>query len=202
MILLFDSTALIAWGGILIIAILIFAETGLLLGLIVPGGETLVFTSGILLSAGSLDIQVFSFLLILVGAGFLGDLSGYYLGRRYGRRLFTRRDTWYFKKSYVAAAEKFFKKYRKRSIVFGKFLPVIRPFVPLISGISKTRFPFFMLLSIISVLLYMSMFLLAGYYLGLQFPVIKEYIGWILPISIIVVLIPVIIQIRKNKTVQ
>ncbi len=199
MILLFDSSGLIAWGGIAIIAVLIFAETGLLLGLIIPGGETLVFTSGLLVSAGALDIQVLYLLLILAGAGFVGDLSGYYIGKKYGRQLFEKRDTWYFKKQYVQMAEQFLKKYKKRSIVFGKFLPVIRPFTPLISGLSRTPLPFFMLISLAAVLIYMSTFLLAGYYLGNQFPAIKNYIGWILPISIVVVLIPVIIQVRRNR---
>lgn len=199
MALLFNSSGLIAWGGIFIIAVLIFAETGLLLGLIIPGGETLIFTSGILVSAGSLDINISLLLLLLIGAGYCGDCSGYYIGNRFGARLYHKEDTWYFKKKYLMMAEDFFKKRKRTAILFGKFLPVMRPFSPLMSGMIHLKLSWFLLVSLLSVSVYMTTFLLAGYYLGNQFPQIKNYLGWILPISILVLLIPVFLQVRKNK---
>ena len=77
--LVFQTTNIIAWGGVAIILILVFAETGLLLGLVIPGGETLVFTSGVLVSAGVLDISIGIFFILMVLAGFLGDSAGYYI---------------------------------------------------------------------------------------------------------------------------
>jgi len=195
----FNSTGLIAWGGVFIIAVLVFAETGLLLGLVIPGGETLVFTAGLLVSTQSLDISITLLLLILVAASIAGDTSGYFIGKRFGRKLYTKRDTWYFKKKYLQMAEAFMKKHKRSAIVFGKFLPVIRPFSPVISGTTGLKAHQFFPLSVLASILYMCSFALVGYYLGNRFPVIKEYLWIILPISIIVALVPVVVQIRKYK---
>ena len=97
-------------------------------------------------------------------------------------------------------AETFFKKNKRAGIVFGKFLPVIRPFSPVISGTTGIPFPQFFPLTLLASALYMSCFILAGYFLGSRFPIIKEYLWLILPISIILALIPVIFQVRKYKT--
>jgi membrane-associated protein len=202
MVLLFQSADVIEWGGILIIAILIFAETGLLLGLVVPGGETLVFTSGLLVSTGTLNINIILLLIILIICSLAGDTSGFYIGRNFGQKLHKKKDTWYFKKKYLHLTEDFIKKHRKRSIILGKFLPIIRPFMPFISGSTRIKPLSFLSLSLLASVLYMSAFLLAGYFLGSQFPAIKKYMGWIIPISIIVALIPVVQQLRKVKTVS
>lgn len=198
-ILAFETTGLIAWGGVLIIAVFVFAETGLLLGLVIPGGETLVFTAGLLVSTQSLDISITLLLIILIAASVAGDVSGYYIGRRFGRKLYQKEDTWYFKKKYLYMAEAFFKKHKRPAIVFGKFLPVIRPFSPVISGTTGIQPQHFFPLSILASVLYMSSFALVGYFLGNRFPIIKEYLWLILPISIIIALIPVVIQVRKYK---
>jgi membrane-associated protein len=197
--LLFKNVELIQWGGLLIIAALIFAETGLLLGLVVPGGETLVFTAGLLVSTNTLDVSIVVLLLILIASGLAGDISGYFIGSRFGRKLYKKKDTWYFKQQYLHMAESFIKKHKKTSIIAGKFFPIIRPFTPVISGTTYGNFASFVSLSAVSVIFYMSLFSLAGYFLGQVFPQLQQYIGWILPISIVVTLIPVILQVRKNK---
>lgn len=186
-----DTTSLIEWGGFLLIVTLVFIETGLLVGLVVPGGETLVFTAGLLMSTGALKVSIAVLLASLVLAGIAGDTSGYFIGKRFGARLFHRQDTWYFKKKYLYLAADYFEKHRKASsLVFGKFLPIIRPFSPVIAGTTKLDFPSFALLTVVASVLYMGAFALTGYFLGSQFPIIREYLGWILPISIVVALVP------------
>lgn len=199
MVLLFETAGIIEWGGFLIIAMLVFAETGLLLGLVIPGGETLLFTAGLLASSQTLDVSVTALLPVLIGAGLTGDVSGYFIGKKYSRRLYHKKDTWYFKKKYVHLAEDFLKKHSRPALIFGKFLPVIRPFCPVISGATRLPFPFFITLSVAACVLYMSTFILAGYFLGNRFPVIKDYLGWILPASIILSLVPVLLQARKQS---
>ncbi|WP_162056111.1 DedA family protein [Pontibacter pamirensis] len=194
-----DTTSLIEWGGFLLIVALVFIETGMLVGLVVPGGETLVFTAGLLVSTGSLRVSIAVLLASLVLAGIAGDTSGYFIGQRFGTRLFHKQDTWYFKKKYLHLAADYFEKHRKASLVFGKFLPIIRPFSPVIAGTTNLGFPSFAALTVVASILYMCTFGLTGYFLGSQFPVIREYLGWILPISIMVALVPVIRQIRKNS---
>ncbi|MBC5773710.1 VTT domain-containing protein [Pontibacter sp. KCTC 32443] len=195
-----DTTSIIEWGGFLIIAILIFAETGLLIGLVIPGGETLVFTAGLLVSTDSLGVSVAILLFSLILAGIVGDTSGYFIGKKFGRKLYDKEDTWYFKKKYLHMAADYFDKHRKAAIIFGKYLPIIRPFSPVISGTTNMKFSVFMFLTIVASILYMSTYVLAGYFLGTQFPIIKEYLGWIVPISIVVALIPVFKQFRKAKS--
>ncbi|RAU82893.1 DedA family protein [Pontibacter arcticus] len=194
-----DTTSLIEWGGFLLIVILIFAETGLLIGLVVPGGETLVFTAGLLVSTGTLKIPLAVLLVALIIASIIGDSSGYYIGKKFGKKLYNKEDTWYFKKKYLHLATDYFSKHSKAAIIFGKFLPIIRPFSPVVSGTTDIKFTNFMFLTVTASILYMCTFALAGYLLGSQFPAIKDYLGWILPISIIVALIPVIKQVRKAK---
>ncbi|MFD2999675.1 DedA family protein [Pontibacter toksunensis] len=194
-----DTASLIEWGGFLLIVALVFIETGLLVGLVVPGGETLVFTAGLLVSTGALKVSIAVLLASLILAGIAGDTSGYFIGRRFGTRLFHKEDTWYFRKKYLRLATDYFGKHRKASLVLGKFLPIIRPFSPVIAGTTNMKFASFALLTLVASLLYMGAFALTGYFLGRQFPVIREYLGWILPISIAVALVPIVRQIRKDS---
>ncbi|MBB1284388.1 DedA family protein [Flavisolibacter sp. BT320] len=197
--LLFQTNNLIEWGGLLLIIILIFAETGLLLGLIVPGGETLVFTSGLLVSTGTLNISIGLFFLLLALAAMAGDSTGYYIGRRFGKNLYKKKDTWYFKKEYLEMAHDYIERHKKTSIIAGKFFPVVRPFTPVIAGATRMPRRNFYALTLLAVLVYLGLFLFSGYFLGNKFPEIKNYLGYILPASVIILLIPVFLQIRKNK---
>lgn len=197
--LLFQTKNLIEWGGLLLIILLIFAETGLLLGLIVPGGETLVFTSGLLVSTGTLDVSIGVFFLLLAMAAMAGDSTGYYIGRRFGKKLYQKKDTWYFKKAYLEMAHDYIERHKKTSIIAGKFFPVVRPFTPVIAGITRMPRGNFYALTLLAVMVYLGLFLFSGYFLGNRFPEIKNYLGYILPASVIILLIPVFLQIRKNK---
>jgi membrane-associated protein len=197
--LLFNTQNIIQWGGIALIVFLVYAETGLLLGLIIPGGETLIFSSGLFVSTGVLQINIILFLALLFVAGIAGDFSGYTIARRYGTKLYKKEDTWYFKKKYLALVEDYFNRHKKMAVLIGKFMPVIRPFIPVVAGITKMKKAQFFPLAISATIVYISFFLLSGYFLGNQFPEIKNYLGYILPASILVLLIPVLLQIRKNK---
>ena len=196
---LISSQQLIEWGGFIIIAVFLFAETGLLLGLVVPGGETLLFTSGLLVSTDTLQTPLLVLLPSLIIIGIFGDISGYYIGKKFGKILYDKKDTWYFKKKYLHMTEDYYKKNKKSAILIGKFLPIIRPFNPVICGTTGMSFHVFILLSITATSLYVSAFILTGYFLGEQFPFIQNYLGWIIPISIVIALIPVVIQIKKKK---
>lgn len=200
--LLIDTSGLIAWGGFLIIIAFVFAETGLLLGLVVPGGETLLFTSGLLVSTQSLNVDIFTLVIAIVLAAIAGDISGFFIGKRFKKRLFNKEDTWYFKKKYLNLAASYVNKHKKSALIFGKFLPVIRPFSPVITGTTTMPFSAFVPISIFAVILYVCSFTLTGYLLGSQFPEIKNYLGYILPVSVLIALVPVVTQIRKSGKSQ
>ncbi|HEY0897507.1 MAG TPA: DedA family protein [Sphingobacteriaceae bacterium] len=199
MLLLIETSELIEWGGFLLIVAFVFAETGLLLGLVVPGGETLLFTSGLLVSTRTLQVDIVTLVLCIIVAAIAGDISGFYIGRNFKDRLYRKKDTWYFKKKYLTLAEDYIEKHRKGALIIGKFMPVIRPFSPVITGTTSMPSHTFIPISLVASVLYVSVFTLAGYLLGSEYPAIKNYIAYILPISIIVALIPVIMQIRKQS---
>lgn len=194
-----DTQGIIEWGGLLIIALLIFSETGFLLGLAIPGGETLVFTAGILQSTGTLSVSITMLVIVLIGTAILGDISGYFIGRKFEDRLNNKKDTWYFKHKYIDIARDYLHRHPNMALVAGKFLPVIRPFSPVVSGITAMHFSRFITFTTIASTLYISTFALAGYFLGRRFPIIKDYIGYILPISIAVAILIIYIQARKHK---
>lgn len=194
-----DTSKLIEWGGLAIIIFLVFAETGLLIGLLLPAGETLIFTSGVLASTQTIHIHIAPLLSILILAGLAGDITGYYIGKKLGKKLYENNSKWYIKKKYVMVAERIVLGNKHTSIIFGKFLPVVRPFVPAISGVTGMRTSVFLALTIISCLVFMSTFALGGYFLGIKFPAIKDYIGWILPISIVIACTAIYFQVRKLK---
>ncbi len=198
MLLLIENSGLIEWGGLFIILAFVFLETGLLLGIIVPGGETLLFTAGLLVSTRTLQTDIGTLFIGIILAAIAGDISGYYIGRRFKNRLHKKKDTWYFKKKYLHLAEDYIHKHKKGALILGKFLPIIRPFTPVITGTTAMPFSIFFPLSLVAILLYASAFTLTGFLLGSQFPQIKDYLGYILPVSILVALVPVIKEFRKN----
>ncbi|HEY8402070.1 MAG TPA: DedA family protein [Cytophagaceae bacterium] len=193
------SESILEWGGITILIILTYLETGLFLGLLIPGGETMVFTAGLLIGAESLQTSVAILIPGLILAGLAGDFTGYYLGKKFGKKLYQKKDTWYFKKKYLKRTETYYCNHEIIGIVAGKFIPFLRPFTPLVCGIIGVDLKKFFLLSFIAVILYVNLFLFMGYYLVQLFPFIKDYISYIIPIIIFIALIPFIITIIKEK---
>jgi membrane-associated protein len=194
-----ETSGLIEWGGFLIIVAFVFAETGLLLGLVVPGGETLLFTAGLLVSTRTLHVDIVTLMIAIILAAIAGDICGFFIGKKFKKRIYEKEDTWYFKKKYLIMAEEYIIKHKKSALIFGKFLPVIRPFSPVITGTTAMPFRAFISMSGVAVILYVSAFTLTGYLLGSQFPWIKDYLGFILPVSIMIALVPVIIQVRNSR---
>lgn len=181
---------IIKWGGTAIIAVMVYIETATLIGLIVPGGETLLFTAGLLCGTDTLSISLAALIGVLIGASLLGDITGYYVGAKLGKKLHKKEDTWYFKRKYLERAENFYKDKGKWSLVLGRFLPIIRTFNPAFSGSIKMPKGKFILYIGIGAIFFTGVVVSAGYYLGKQFPWIKEYLGWILLGIVILVLIP------------
>lgn len=170
---------IIEWGGAVIIILLVFIETGFLLGLIVPGGETLLFSAGLLASVDSLNLPLWALILLLIISAFAGDCTGYWLGKKLGKKLHKKKDSLLFKKKYLIKAEDFYKRHQKRALILGRFLPIIRTFNPLLAGSSNMSINFFILLTGIGCALYISTLVMAGYLLGNVFPELGEYIEYI-----------------------
>ncbi|QCK16622.1 DedA family protein [Mangrovivirga cuniculi] len=186
-------------GGLAIVIALTYVETGFLIGLVVPGGETLIFTTGVLASTGVFDISVYWIIPILIVSACLGDMTGYLIGRKLGPRLYKMNDRWYFKKRYLRKAEEFYQDKGAMALILGRFVPVIRTMNPLLSGAGKIRTKYFFLYVIIGVTIYIVALVLLGYFLGGQFPSIQDYLGYILPGLVLLLIAPVVIKYYRSK---
>lgn len=195
------DTAWLEWGGTTLIAALVFIETGFLLGLIVPGGETLLFTAGLLTGVRTLSLPVLALIGVLVLAAVLGDLTGYLIGRKLGDRLHQLPDSFLFKRRYLEQSDAFYQKHPRRALLVGRFLPIIRTFNPLLAASSGMPLPRFLLLTSTSCVAYVSVLVLAGYWMGQQFPQVGQYVEYIfLGVVLLVIGTLVVQRLREPKT--
>jgi len=198
-ILLLD-TAWIEWGGTTLIAALVFIETGFLLGLIIPGGETLLFTAGLLTGVRTLHLPVLALIGILIIAAVAGDMTGYLIGRKLGDRLRHQPDSFLFKRRYLEQSDAFYRKHPRRALLLGRFLPIIRTFNPLLAANSGMPWPRFLFLTATSCVAYISILVLAGYWLGQRFPQIGQYVEYIfLGVVVLVIGTLVVQRLREPK---
>lgn len=161
----------------------IFAETGLFLGFFLPG-DSLLFVAGLLASDGFLSLPL---LLIIVFTGaVLGNVFGYIFGRRVGPALFKKEDSILFKKSHALKAAEFFNLYGGKTIIFARFVPIVRTFAPILAGVGKMSFKEFLLFNVIGAFLWSFGLLIGGFFLGKVVPDVDQYI---LPIVVIVVFV-------------
>ena len=191
---------MIRYGGLALICAIIFIETGLLLGLVIPGGDSFLFTAGLLCATQVLPTSIFLLIPLLIVSGVLGDLLGYTIGKKLGRKLYSRPDTWIFKKKHLHKAEDFYKRKGKTAIIAGKFLSVVRTFNPLISGATAMPMGTYLAITSIGTALWICALVLTGYFIGLKFPWLKDYIQYIIPGIILVSITPLLIKFFRKKS--
>lgn len=193
-----DPTNLIASFGMLGIFLIVFAESGLLIGFFLPG-DSLLFTAGLLASQGKFGL---SFPLLLVGcfvAAFAGDQVGYTFGKRVGPALFRKPDSKLFKQEYVHRTELFFKKHGPKTIVLARFVPVVRTFAPIVAGIGKMHRKTFVVYNLVGALLWAVGVTSLGYILGSTIPGIDRYLLPIIAVIIVVSALPPTIEFLKMR---
>lgn len=189
-----------SWIGV---ALIIFAESGLLIGFFLPG-DTLLFTTGLLVQADKIAIDINVLVLILFLAAVLGDSVGYAFGNRVGRKLYNRPNSRLFKKTHLEAAEKFYKKYGGKTILLARFVPAIRTFAPIVAGASKMNYRTFLFFNLIGAFLWAVCITYLGYLLGSQFERMGLEIDHILLPTIAIILLvsisPAIIHLLRNPS--
>jgi membrane-associated protein len=163
------SHVITGWWGYALLAGIVFAESGLLVGLFLPG-DSLLFTVGVVAGAGELDIVQICALLVVFSV--LGDQSGYLLGRRTGPRIFVRPDSLLFKHEYVIRTSQFYQKHGGKTLIYAKFVPIVRTFAPFMAGVGRMQYKRFLSFNVIGGLGWVLSMTLAGYFLG-AIPVIR-----------------------------
>lgn len=180
-----------------ILFLVIFCETGLVVTPFLPG-DSLLFAIGAL-SATSPHFNIWIFLPLLMGASILGDTTNYWIGRKYGRRLFETDHQFsrFFKKKHLDDTEDFYKKRGPMAVTLARFFPIIRTFAPFVAGLTAMRYSLFMTLSILGSVAWISLFLLMGYFFG-QVPFIKENFTVLVMGIIFVSLAPLFVRFFQN----
>jgi len=196
LLIIFDPESLISRGGLLIVFLLVYASTGLFFCFFIPSGA-LLFTSGIYTATGDLQYDIFSVSSLLILASVLGNLTGYWFGRKTGPLLYSRKDSRFFKKQHLKTAETFYNKYGWLALTVGLYLPIIRTFASIIAGIVRLNFHRFILLTITGSVVWILSFVLAGYFIGSR-PFLKPWLNYIVIGFILIVTIPLIIWMIKE----
>jgi membrane-associated protein len=151
--------------GVIGIMAIIFAESGLMVGFILPG-DSLLFPVGFLTQQGVLDINIHLLVFLLFLAAVAGDQIGYWFGRKVGRKLFNKKDSILFHHSYLERAERFYEKYGVATVIISRFLPVVRSFAPVVAGIGHMPYKIYLFFDILGGALWISSITYLGYYGG------------------------------------
>ena len=188
--------------SILGVAFVIFAVSGLLIGFFLPG-DSLLFTTGFLISTGVVDFNIHLTVLILFLAAVAGDSVGYAFGRRAGPRVFNKPDARLFRQEYVQQAQAFYDKHGGKTVILARFVPIVRTFAPIVAGIAKMNYREFLAFNIIGALIWAAGITYAGFGLGRWFKHLGIEIDHIiLPIVagiIVVSILPPAIHILSDK---
>lgn len=189
---------LIVHAGLWSIFAIIFAESGLLIGFFLPG-DTLLFTAGFLAASG-----YFSIWYLIIGgiiAAVVGDNVGYQIGRKFGPRIFSREESFFFHKDHVEKAKSFYAKHGPLTIVLARFVPVVRTFAPVLAGVGHMNYATFFFYNILGGVIWIVSMSLLGYFLGEVIPNIDKYV---LPVILSAVVLSIVIPpvaglLRKKR---
>jgi membrane-associated protein len=189
------STVLSGWLGYAMLTGIVFAETGLLVGFVLPG-DSLLFTIGVVAGAGQLNLAVI--MLLLACACLVGDWCGYLLGRRAGPAIFNRPDSRFFKQEHLQRTHAFYEKHGGKTIIYAKFVPIIRTFAPFVAGVANMRYPRFLSFDIFGATGWVFSMTILGYWLG-GIALVRRHFEKFILLIIFVSLLPVITHALRAR---
>lgn len=182
---------------LLVVAAIIFAESGLLFGFFLPG-DSLLFSAGLVVAlAGRPNLALL--ILIVFVAAVLGDQVGYMFGNKVGPSIFKRPDSRFFKQENVIKSHEFFEKHGPKALILARFIPIVRTFTPILAGVSNMRYRTFVTFNVVGGAIWSVLGILLGYGLGKRFPELETYITPIIIFIIFLSLIPVFIEVFKSR---
>ena len=173
-----DSKEIIS-AGLWAVTLVVYAENGLFFAFFLPG-DYLLFLTGIFVGTKVVTFTIITVMLYLFLAAVLGSFTGFLFGRFFGSNLENRPDRWYFKKKHVESTHDFFEKYGNQALIISRFLPYIRTFAPILAGISRMNYPKYFFLNITGAALWVGMLVGGGYFFGVQFPWIINYVHYVI----------------------
>ncbi len=190
---------IIRWGGYVGLFLIIFSETGLLVGFFLPG-DSLLVTAGLFAARGELDILLLN--VILLAAAVTGNATGYLIGSKAGHALYNRPQSRFFRRDHLIKTKEFYEKYGAITIVLAQFMPFARTFAPVVAGIAEMPYRRFAMFNVIGAIAWVPGMTLTGYFLGKAIPGIESKIEWVIAIVIFISITPLIYKYLKHKHEQ
>ncbi len=191
---------LVAQYGMWVYAILfliLFCETGLVVTPFLPG-DSLLFVAGALAALPTNDLNVHTMVALMVVAAILGDAVNYTIGRLFGEKLFSNPNSKIFRRSYLDKTHQFYEKHGGKTIILARFVPIVRTFAPFVAGMGHMSYRHFAAYNVIGALVWVLLFTYAGYLFG-DLPVVQENLKLLIVGSIIVSILPGVIEIWRHK---
>jgi len=187
---------LIRWGGYVVLAAIVFTETGLLVGFFLPG-DSLLISAGLVAAAGGLNIWWLN--VVLGAAAVAGDSVGYAIGRRLGPRLFTRPQSLLFNPAHVERTRRFYERHGARTIVIARFVPIVRTFAPVVAGVGQMEYRRFVFYNVAGGVGWVTSMTWAGYWLGSAVPNIGSHVHIVVGIVILLSLVPIFLELFRER---
>jgi membrane-associated protein len=187
---------LIQWAGYLGLTAIIFSETGLLVGVFLPG-DSLLVTAGLLGAQGYFNVYQLAPLLTI--AAICGNSTGYFIGRTSGPRIFRRDDSLFFNKKHAIRAHEFYERYGKKTIIIAQFMPIIRTFSPVVAGVGNISFRFFFTYNMFGAVAWIWSMIFIGYFLSRYIPGVNRHIEIVVITVVMVSIMPGIISAVRTR---
>ena len=192
----YNVPELIRLGGLVGLVAVVFAETGLMVGFFLPG-DSLLVTAGLFAAKGDLNIVWLN--LAVMAAAVAGDATGYWIGRRAGQALYSRPDSFLFRKQHLVKTHEFYEKHGGKTIVIARFMPIVRTFAPVVAGAAEMTYRRFALYNVAGGIGWVASMTLTGYLLGRTVPDIEKNIHIVVAVVIFLSLLPGLISIAREK---
>ena len=194
----FLASAMTGWWSYGLLFGIVFAETGLLMGFFLPG-DSFLFTVGVVAGAGQLDIIGIN--LLLIAAAILGDATGYFIGRRTGPVIFSRPDSKLFRREHLIKTQEFYDKHGGKTIIYARFVPIIRTFAPFIAGVAGMPYSRFVLFNVVGGIGWVVSMTMAGYFLG-NVPFVRRHFEKVVIGIVLVSVLPLVFEFWKARSAK
>jgi membrane-associated protein len=186
----YNVPELIRLGGLLGMVLVVFAETGLMIGFFLPG-DSLLVTAGLFAAKGDLDILGLN--LAVMAAAIVGDATGYWIGYRAGKALYSRPNSLLFRREHLIKTHEFYERHGGKTIIIARFMPIIRTFAPVVAGAAEMTYRRFAVYNVVGGMGWVLSMTLTGYYLGRAMPDLEKNIHIVVAVVIFLSLLPGII---------
>ncbi len=182
----------------ILVSLVVMAETGLFIGVIMPGGDSLLFAVGVMIGAGVIDFPIWLACIVISVSAVIGDQLGYFIGRKAGPAIFKRPDSKFFSQDNAVRAQAFFVKYGAKAVIFAHFVPVMRTFIPVAAGVGQMKYAYYLRYNLIGAASWGLIVPLIGYFLG-SISFVRDNVILVTLALVAISFIPVVLEVIKAR---